>query len=75
METWASDASLAWNIDSTVLAVSFRDRIQLWTMGNYHYYLKQEVLFAGGTLGSSLSVTWHPEKPLRMCVESGGRSI
>src|SRR5690606_2533945 len=33
---------LSWNPDSTVLAISYDDRVQLWTMGNYHYYLKQE---------------------------------
>ena len=43
MESWAARASLTWNTDSSVLAVSFSDRTQLWTMGNYHYYLKQEI--------------------------------
>lgn len=45
MQTCASTISLRWNSDSSVLAISFRDRVQLWTMGNYHYYLKQEILF------------------------------
>ena len=43
MNSWAAHVSLTWNIDSSVLAVSYTDRIQLWTMGNYHYYLKQEI--------------------------------
>lgn len=73
-DIWASEVSLSWNIDSTVLAVSFRDRVQLWTMGNYHYYLKKEILFASEALTSLRPVTWHPEKPLRMCVASRGRS-
>ncbi len=72
-DTWASEVSLSWNIESTVLAVSFRDRVQLWTMGNYHYYLKQEILFASQVLTSPRPVTWHPEKSLRMCVASRGR--
>jgi elongator complex protein 1 len=75
MESWASDTSLAWNVDSTVLAVSFRDRIQLWTTGNYHYYLKQEILFTDETLGSFLSVRWHPEKPLCMLIASRGKRM
>ena len=48
--------SLQWNIDSTVLAVSYDDRIQLWTMGNNHWYLKQELF--------DIRLTWHPEKAL-----------
>jgi elongator complex protein 1 len=66
MASWASIIHLAWNIDSTVLAVVFIDRVQLWTMGNYHYYLKQEV-FSGGLRPStpSLGFRWHPEQSLR----------
>ncbi|KAI1281814.1 IKI3 family-domain-containing protein [Xylaria sp. FL0933] len=52
---------LSWNVDSTVLAVTLDDRIQLWTMGNYHWYLKQEIL----TESQPGKVMWHPEKPLR----------
>ncbi|KAI4115469.1 MAG: hypothetical protein LQ345_003927 [Seirophora villosa] len=48
--------SLQWNVDSTVLAVTYDDRVQLWTMGNYHWYLKQEIMDPG--------LKWHPEKPL-----------
>ena len=72
MKTWGSDVSLSWNVDSTVLAVSFRDRVQLWTMGNYHYYLKREILFNSEGSGSLRSVAWHPEKPLRLCMASEG---
>ncbi|KAH0543824.1 hypothetical protein FGG08_001863 [Glutinoglossum americanum] len=72
METWASDIKLKWNVDSTVLAVCFKDRIQLWTMGNYHYYLKQE--FHLPAPEDALAVTklsWHPEAPLRLAVSLG----
>ena len=63
MDSWASRVSLAWNIDSSVLAVSFKDRIQFWTMGNYHYHLKQEIpLF---TTVARLAFKWHPETPMR----------
>ena len=70
MDTWASNVSLLWNIDSTVLAVSFRDRVQLWTMGNYHYYLKQEILFSSEAHASPRFIAWHPEKPLRILTAS-----
>ncbi|KAI5928016.1 IKI3 family protein [Camillea tinctor] len=52
---------LKWNSDSTVLAVILNDRIQLWTMGNYHWYLKQEI----PTQTRPSYLTWHPEKSLR----------
>ncbi|KAL1884313.1 hypothetical protein VTK73DRAFT_7 [Phialemonium thermophilum] len=60
------DVTLEWNSDSTVLAVILRDRIQLWTTGNYHWYLKQEIFT--GTKCSCLA--WHLEKPLRSVVST-----
>jgi elongator complex protein 1 len=73
MASWASAIHLSWNIDSTVLAVVFTDRVQLWTMGNYHYYLKQEI-FAGSLLRapSSLAFMWHPEQSLRCSLLAKG---
>lgn len=69
MASWASKISVRWNSDSTVLAVSFQDRVQLWTMGNYHYYLKQEIICAAGPGESSpVKVSWHPEKATRLAV-------
>ncbi|KAE9377847.1 elongator complex protein-like protein 1 [Stipitochalara longipes BDJ] len=59
---------LFWNSDSTVLAVVLTDCIQLWTMGNYHWYLKQE-LKTSALLPLS-SVVWHPEKSLRFIATS-----
>ncbi|ROW06399.1 hypothetical protein VMCG_04353 [Cytospora schulzeri] len=56
--------TLEWNSDSTVLAVSFADVVQLWTTGNYHWYLKQEILLRSPC--SQLS--WHPEKALRLAI-------
>jgi elongator complex protein 1 len=73
MVTWASDIELRWNGDSTVLAVCFRDRVQLWTMGNYHYYLKQQ--FRPPTPKDTLAVAtllWHPEAPLQLAISLGG---
>ncbi|KAH6688566.1 elongator complex protein [Plectosphaerella plurivora] len=52
---------LEWNSDSTVLAVILDDAVQLWTMGNYHWYLKQEIPFHS----AFSSLAWHPEKALR----------
>lgn len=72
METWATEPFLKWNTDSSVLAVCFKDRVQLWTMGNYHYYLKQEIFSRSR---ASTKLCWHPEKALRFAVSSDGKCI
>ncbi|KAJ6031230.1 hypothetical protein N7540_001962 [Penicillium herquei] len=72
-QTWASRIVLSWNVDSTVLAVRFTDRVQLWTMGNYHYYLKQEIPIAVEPESIvPFSFDWHQEKPLRVVAGSSG---
>uniref|UniRef100_A0A8C1L8B9 Elongator complex protein 1 n=1 Tax=Cyprinus carpio TaxID=7962 RepID=A0A8C1L8B9_CYPCA len=68
---------LLWNSDSTVLAVWMEDSkprennhlstyIQLWTVGNYHWYLKQSLHFGNEPLRAPACVCWDPEKPLRL---------
>ena len=72
MDTWGREIQLKWNVDSSVLAVCFIDRVQLWSMGNYHYYLKQEVMLLE-RLTSQHGVEylqWHPEKPLCFTIRS-----
>ncbi|KAL4889007.1 IKI3 family-domain-containing protein [Aspergillus ambiguus] len=71
--SWASNIHLSWNIDSTVLAVHFKDRVQFWTMGNYHYYLKQEVpVVTNPDYSNVFSFKWHQEKALRFVVGASG---
>ncbi|EME44621.1 hypothetical protein DOTSEDRAFT_53662 [Dothistroma septosporum NZE10] len=65
IDTIGSSIALDWNSDSSVLAVSLKDRVQLWTMGNYHYYLKQEIQLEATRCGPANSI-WHLEKPLRL---------
>ena len=62
---------LEWNSDSTVLAVILDNSVQLWTMGNYHWYLKQENPMDKSCVG----LTWHPEKALRFTVATSGSLI
>ncbi|KAK5629375.1 hypothetical protein RRF57_005090 [Xylaria bambusicola] len=62
---------LSWNSDSTVLAVTLDERIQLWTMGNYHWYLKQEIF----TRDQPTEIVWHPEKPLRLGAAIAGKFV
>lgn len=68
---------LLWNSDSTVLAVWLEDlkvaedgcvktQIQLWTVGNYHWYLKQSLDFGQDPQRAPVCVCWDPERPLRL---------
>lgn len=59
MSSLGSRISLDWNCDSSILAVKLSDRVCFWTMGNYHYYLKQEI-----RLDDLREVDWHPTDPL-----------
>lgn len=81
----AEDLALEWNADSTVLAVVMRDRVQLYTMGNYHWYLKQEIscaeyaqLAAAEQENSRWTLpwfSWHAEKPLLFAVAAQERAV
>lgn len=57
--------SLGWNCDSSILAVTLTDRVYLWTMGNYHYYLKQDIRMPG-----LQKIDWHPTDPMRLSLSS-----
>ncbi|XP_029459838.1 elongator complex protein 1 isoform X2 [Rhinatrema bivittatum] len=70
---------LLWNSDSTVLALWMEDLqkedspdpstyIQLWTTGNYHWYLKQSLCFDNDESSRVASLVWDPEKPYRLHV-------
>ncbi len=67
------DLALEWNSDSTVLSVILKDRVQLWTMGNYHWYMKQEILCSPYQHRIPL-FCWHAEKPLLFAAASEGKS-
>uniref|UniRef100_A0A3B4TT37 Elongator complex protein 1 n=1 Tax=Seriola dumerili TaxID=41447 RepID=A0A3B4TT37_SERDU len=67
---------LLWNSDSTVLAVWLEDMTagedgrvntyQLWTVGNYHWYLKQSLDFGRDPQKAPVDVCWDPERPLKL---------
>ncbi|KAF8260574.1 IKI3 family-domain-containing protein [Lactarius quietus] len=62
---------VCWSADSNVLLVWIEedagDTVQLWTTGNYHWYLKQEIAAPFTSEGGRFtSVTWHPEIPLQL---------
>ncbi|KAJ8015545.1 hypothetical protein DPEC_G00027240 [Dallia pectoralis] len=74
---------LLWNSESTVLAVWLEDMmpgeggganayIQLWTVGNYHWYLKQSLNFGDDPLRAPACVCWDPERPLRLHLVTRG---
>lgn len=71
-----SHITLAWNSDSSVLAVVLSNSVQLWTMGNYHWYLKQEIQFGkeaeNGVFLMPSPLVWHSEKALQLVLARSG---
>ncbi|XP_073401432.1 elongator complex protein 1 isoform X2 [Dendrobates tinctorius] len=69
---------LLWNADSTILAAWLQDiekegskpntYVQLWVVGNYHWYLKQSLHFGSEENSSVVSVAWDPEISYRLHV-------
>nr|Q8VHU4.1 RecName: Full=Elongator complex protein 1; Short=ELP1; AltName: Full=IkappaB kinase complex-associated protein; Short=IKK complex-associated protein [Rattus norvegicus]AAL40926.1 IKAP [Rattus norvegicus] len=70
---------LLWNADSSVLAVWLEDLpkegsstlksyVQLWTVGNYHWYLKQSLPFSTTGKNQIVSLLWDPVTPGRLHV-------
>lgn len=70
---------LLWNADSTVLAVwsedlpreensTLKTYVQLWTVGNYHWYLKQSLIFSASGKSKIVSLMWDPVAPYRLHV-------
>ncbi|NXM09600.1 ELP1 protein, partial [Tyrannus savana] len=67
---------LLWNADSTVLAVWLEDLkveksspstyVQLWTTGNYHWYLKQSLHFGSLEADRLVSLLWDRENLYRL---------
>ncbi|XP_053910460.1 elongator complex protein 1 isoform X2 [Cuculus canorus] len=69
---------LLWNVDSTILAIWLEDLkvessnpnsyVQLWTTGNYHWYLKQSLHFGSLKENQLVSLLWDRENPYRLHV-------
>ncbi|KAF8504860.1 IkappaB kinase complex IKAP component [Russula emetica] len=70
---------VCWSADSNVLLVWIEeddgDTVQLWTTGNYHWYLKQEITAPSSEDGRYTSVTWHPENPLQILLTTKTKVI
>lgn len=57
---------LAWNSDGSLLAVWTKRCIQIWSTGNYHWYLKQQF-----SLDSPVTnLRWHDEQPYSLYIAS-----
>ena len=46
--------------------------VQLWTINNYHWYLKQQMEFPASLKNRVACFTWDPEVPLRLHVMTRG---
>ncbi|NXY33056.1 ELP1 protein, partial [Pomatorhinus ruficollis] len=67
---------MLWNADSTILAIWLEDLkveksnpntyVQLWTTGNYHWYLKQSLHFNSSEENQLVSLLWDRENLYRL---------
>ena len=58
------------SVDSHYTIAAELDIVQLWSMKNYHYYLKQEL---HGQSGKRLrGFRWHPEQPMKLFIIEDG---
>uniref|UniRef100_A0A8C3Y2M2 Elongator complex protein 1 n=1 Tax=Catharus ustulatus TaxID=91951 RepID=A0A8C3Y2M2_CATUS len=67
---------MLWNADSTILAIWLEDlksvvttcfsTVQLWTTGNYHWYLKQSLHFGSLEENQLVSLLWDRENLYRL---------
>uniref|UniRef100_A0A8C5X388 Elongator complex protein 1 n=1 Tax=Malurus cyaneus samueli TaxID=2593467 RepID=A0A8C5X388_9PASS len=67
---------MLWNADSTILAIWLEDLkvensnpntyVQLWTTGNYHWYLKQSLHFGSLEENRLVSLLWDQENVYRL---------
>ncbi|NXD93902.1 ELP1 protein, partial [Chaetorhynchus papuensis] len=67
---------MLWNADSTILAIWLEDLkvensntntyVQLWTTGNYHWYLKQSLHFGSSEENQLVSLLWDRENLYRL---------
>ena len=48
--------------------------VQLWTVNNYHWYLKQQLEFPASLKDGVACFTWDPEVSLRMHLMTKGES-
>ncbi|RZF38626.1 hypothetical protein LSTR_LSTR015983, partial [Laodelphax striatellus] len=55
---------ICWNINSTIMCLVCEKSLQLWTMNNYHWYLKQEINFPVNIV----SVRWNSESSYKLMV-------
>ncbi|KAG7449880.1 Elongator complex protein 1 [Guyanagaster necrorhizus] len=72
---------LRWSSDSNILALWITrkegDIVQLWTVGNYHWYLKQDIVAPSNASrpGCFTSVEWHPESALTLILTTKSQVI
>ncbi|KAJ7252430.1 IKI3 family-domain-containing protein [Mycena haematopus] len=72
---------LRWSSDSNVLGLWIEkdegDIFQLWTTGNYHWYLKHEMVAPASASGPGrfTSVEWHPEQALHVVMTTSSQII
>ncbi|KIP09060.1 hypothetical protein PHLGIDRAFT_68294 [Phlebiopsis gigantea 11061_1 CR5-6] len=72
---------VGWSADSNIMSIWIEkegwDVVQLWTTGNYHWYLKHEIIAPSSNEkpGRFTSVAWHPEDSSRIILTTHSEII
>ncbi|KAK7691913.1 hypothetical protein QCA50_005318 [Cerrena zonata] len=72
---------VGWSSDSNILSIWIEkddvDVVQLWSTGNFHWYLKHEITAPSekGEPGRFTIVAWHPEDPLRLTLATQSQIV
>ncbi|KAJ7072902.1 pol II transcription elongation factor [Mycena amicta] len=72
---------LSWSSDSNVLGIWIEkddgDIFQLWTTGNYHWYLEHEMAAPTSSAepGRFTSIAWHPERALQVILTTSSQIL
>lgn len=71
-----SIVNIEWSANSDVLAFNLRNRVQIWSTKNYHWYLKQEILVNAEDESNEVSfIKFHPEKPLQIMIGTTNNGV
>lgn len=67
---------IQWSSNSDILAFHLKDRVQVWTTKNYHWYLKQEFFVNSSNPANEVKfIKFHPEKPLQLMVGTSEEGV
>lgn len=62
---------MKWNVESDILAISTKQQLYLFTIGNYHWYLKQSMKYDDNIVDFAFDYSINEQYTLHVLLESG----